>query len=156
MRRLHIPIIGIACIAATACVTRTGGRDSELSREPSWSAILQPTAGSSVRGSAAVVGVDNNSRSRVVISIAGSRVNAVHPWDIHEGSCGGDGSIVGRSSMYPPVPIGGAGAATMSLELPIQLRSRARYYVNVHEGPARRLIVACGPLLRDAPMVAGR
>ena len=156
MRRIHIPIIGIACIAAASCVTRSGGRDSELSHEPSWSAMLQSTEGNSVRGSAAVVGVDANSRSRVVISLAGSRVNAMHPWDIHEGVCGGDGSIVGNSSLYPPVPIGSAGAATMSLELPIQLRSRSRYYVNVHEGPARRRIVACGPLLRDAPMVVGR
>ena len=142
----------ILCLTgALGCAYRPGGRDSELraGEVPMWTAVLAPTDGGTVRGKALAIGTGERRGTRLVVTIEGSRNGALHPWDIHEGRCGGNGAIVGRASDYPPVPIGGAGAATMSLEVPVELRSRGDYYVDVHESFARRRTVTCGALLRD-------
>lgn len=144
-------IITIACLAGAAgCALAPGGRDSELTvgQVPMWSASLAPTGSGTVRGSATVIGT-GGSRTRVVVTIEGSANGSLHPWDIHEGRCGSNGSIVGRASDYPPIPIGGAGAATMSLEIPATLRSRGDYYIDVHESFQRRNTVTCGALVRE-------
>ena len=148
------PMIVLACAAAlTACIARPGGRDNELARSPVWTVALSPTDGGTVHGNATLVAEEGSNAIRAVITLEGSRNGAMHPWDIHTGRCGTDGgnhgAVVGKSRIYPPIPIGGAGAATMSLELPIQLLSRSEYYLNVHDSMARRHIVACGALVRD-------
>ena len=144
------PFIGVLCLATLAgCATRQGGRDSQLEQEPMWNATLSPTDGGTVHGTATVYGVGERARVRAVVTLEGSRNGALHPWDIHEGRCGQDGAIVGRAGDYPPIPIAGAGAATMSLEIRGEMRSRGTYYLNVHESPARRRIVACGALVPD-------
>ena len=144
-------IFTIACLAAgLGCAYQPGGRDSELTvgQVPMWSATMQPTGDGTVRGAATVVGT-GGARTRVVVTVEGSTNGSLHPWDIHEGRCGSNGRIVGRASDYPPIPIGGAGAATMSLEIPATLRSRADYYIDVHESFQRRLSVTCGALVRQ-------
>lgn len=152
-------IITIACLAGAAgCALAPGGRDSELTvgQVPMWSATLAPAAGGTVRGSATVVGT-GGSRTRVVVTVEGSANGSLHPWDFHEGRCGSNGSIVGRASDYPPIPIGGSGAATMSLEIPATLRSRGDYYIDVHESFKRYRTVTCGALERvGASVVADR
>lgn len=152
-------IITIACLTgAMGCALQPGGRDSDLTvgQVPMWSATLEPSQGGTVRGSASVVGT-GGARTRVIVTVEGSANGSLHPWDIHEGRCGGNGSIVGRASDYPPIPIGGAGAATMSLEIPATLRSRGEYYLDVHESFKRYRTVTCGALVRvGAPVVAER
>lgn len=142
----------VICLAgALGCAMKPGGRDSELTdgQVPMWGATLVPSVGSTVRGSAIFVGTGEGMRTRVVVTLEGSRNGSLHPWDIHEGRCGGNGLIVGRAADYPPIPIGGAGAATMSLELPATLRSRGEYYIDVHDSFARVRSISCGPLVRE-------
>ena len=149
-------VIGTALLVA--CISRPGGRDNELARSPVWNAVIEPTDGGTVHGQAVVVGVEGSNVVRAVVTIEGSKAGAVHPWDIHTGVCGTDGgshgAVVGRSQIYPMIPIGGAGAATMQLELPVQLVSRGSYFINVHDSPARHRIVACGTLVPDRGAVA--
>ena len=106
----------ILCLSgALGCAYRPGGRDSELraGEVPMWTAALAPTDGGTVRGKAIAIVTGERRGTRLVVTIEGSRNGALHPWDIHEGRCGGNGAIVGRASDYPPVPIGGAGAASV-------------------------------------------
>lgn len=146
-------ITTVLCLAgALGCAMKPGGRDSDLTtgQVPMWGATLISAPGSTVHGKAIVVGTGERMRTRVVVTIEGSRNGSLHPWDIHEGTCGGNGLIVGRAADYPPIPIGGAGAATMSLEIPAGLRSRGEYYIDVHESFSRTSSIACGPLVRDS------
>lgn len=149
-------LIGTALLAA--CIARPGGRDSELARSPVWNAVLEPTDGGTVHGTAVVVGVEGSNLVRAVVTIEGSRAGAIHPWDIHSGTCGTNGgnhgAVVGRPQNYPMIPIGGAGAATMQLDLPLQLVSRGSYFLNVHDSPARHHIVACGTLVPERGAMA--
>jgi hypothetical protein len=115
--------------------------------------VLVPADGGTIYGSAVVMRMPEGS-ARVTISVAGSRNGAAHPWDIHQGVCGDDGPVVGASRLYPPIPIGGSGAATMMTELPLELRRSTAYYVNLHESPLRERIVSCGALSRNEPLTA--
>jgi len=150
MRR-SLLIAAVAAAAAVAgCVTARVERDSQLAQGPVWRAELTPARGQTVHGSVTVVPLRvgeraADMRSRVMISIAGSTNGASHAWHVHYGMCGSDGAIVGPARSYPPIPIGAAGAAQMTAELPISLNEGVRYFVHVHDA-AGMGVAACGSL----------
>jgi hypothetical protein len=150
MRRpLLLAALAAAAIAA-GCVTAKVERDSQLPRGPVWRAELAPGPGQTLHGSVTVVplsgdGRDADSRSRVMISLAGSANGAVHAWHVHYGACGSDGAIVGRARAYPPIPIGAAGAVQMQVEMPWVLNPGVRYFVHIHDA-AGMGVGACGAL----------
>ena len=143
MRRVRLVTAG--ALALAACITPPVQRDSELAVAERWSATLRPTIGFSVSGNAVVTQVSPRT-ARVSISLAGSTDGSLHPWDIHRGTCGDDGPVLGDPRSYVPIPIGGAGAATMQAEVPADLRQGRSYYINVHDSPMRERIVSCGAL----------
>lgn len=151
----------LAATAAAGCVTARVERDSQLEPGPVWQAELTPVKGQRLYGAATVVrlrgdGRDVDSRSRVMVSIDGSTNGALHVWHIHYGLCGSDGAIVGPARSYPPIPIGGAGAAQMTLEMPFVLNRGVRYFVHVHEARGSG-VAACGALVPSTtPVVAAR
>lgn len=154
MRRVRLVTAGV--LALVACVTPPVQRDSELAVAERWSATLRPAIGFSIHGNAVVTQVAPRT-ARVSISLAGSADGSLHPWDIHQGTCGDDGPVLGDPRAYVPVPIGGAGAATLQAEVPVELRQGRAYYINVHDSPMRSRIVSCGALTHvQAGVVATR
>jgi len=149
MRR-SLLLAAVAAAAVAGCVTAKVERDSQLTRAPAWRAELVPAPGQTLHGSATVVplrgdGRDADSRSRVMISLAGSTNGATHAWHVHYGACGSDGAIVGRARNYPPIPIGAAGAAQMSVEMPFVLNPGVHYFVHIHDASGTG-VGACGAL----------
>jgi hypothetical protein len=152
-----------ACVAAAALLAvascsqtpkvetdpETGRVDVDVEApgaEESWSANLSPVGGSGVSGTATARGMGDATHGTV--SISGGRSGGVHPWHIHEGSCG-DASppIVGPASAYPPLNVGSGGTATAQAHVPVELNEARRYIVNVHASPSNLgTIIACGVL----------
>lgn len=147
----------LAAATVAGCVTARVERDSQLEQGPVWQAELTPMNGQRLHGSTTVVrlrgdGRDAESRSRVMVAIDGSTNGALHAWHIHYGLCGSDGAIVGPARAYPPIPIGGAGAAQMTLEMPIVLDRGVRYFVHIHDA-AGSGVAACGALVPSTTQV---
>lgn len=112
----------------------------------SWSATLAAVGGSGVSGTATATEMDD--ATHATVSITGARGGGVHPWHIHEGSCGDSNPpIVGPASAYPPLNAGSGGTARAEAHVPVELNEARRYIVNVHASPTNLgTIIACGAL----------
>ena len=152
MTRHLLSLAGAAL--ALGCAYQPAHYDAQLAGTTWWSATLVPTDGGTIHGSGSVVPIPTTERSRVTITVEGAAKNSVIPWDIHTGTCGEDGAIVGLARNYSPIPIGGAGSATMMIELPITLRDNTKYVLDVHDSPGRARRVACGALTPMQPVAA--
>jgi hypothetical protein len=111
-----------------------------------WNATLSSVGGSGVSGSATAR--DMEGATHASISIAGARSGGVHPWHIHEGTCGdATAPVVGPASAYPPLNAGSGGSATAQAHVPVELNEAKNYIVNVHASPSDMgTIIACGDL----------
>ncbi|HEX2206798.1 MAG TPA: hypothetical protein VHG93_03895 [Longimicrobium sp.] len=111
-----------------------------------WAATLAPVGGSGVSGTATAMEMDDTTHATV--SITGARSGGVHPWHIHEGSCGdARPPIVGPASAYPALNVGSGGTASAQAHVPVELNEARRYIVNVHASPTDLgTIIACGAL----------
>ncbi|HET7456520.1 MAG TPA: hypothetical protein VFJ74_02630 [Gemmatimonadaceae bacterium] len=156
MRRpLVVAALAAGAALAASCVTAKVERDSQLTQGQTWRADLAPASGRTLHGNVTVVALrgnvgDRDARSRVIVSLAGSTNGASHGWHIHYGQCGSDGAIVGPARSYPPIPIGAAGAAQLTAELPFVLNDRVRYFVHIHEAGGMG-VGACGSLRPIVP-----
>ena len=149
----HLSRLAVAALAL-GCAYQPAHHDAQLAGTTWWSARLAPTDGGTIHGTGSVVPIPTTERSRVTITVEGAAKGSVIPWDIHTGTCSEDGGIVGPARNYPAIPIGGAGASTMMLELPITLRPDAKYVLDVHDSPGRARRVACGALTPMQPVAA--
>jgi Cu/Zn superoxide dismutase len=127
----------------------TGRVDVDVERPgavESWSANLSPVGGSGVSGTATATGMED--ATHATISIRGAASGGVHPWHIHEGTCGdANAPVVGPASAYPRLSVGGGGTATAQAHVPVELNEAKRYIVNVHASPTNMgTIIACGVL----------
>jgi len=127
----------------------TGRVDVDVERPgavESWSANLAPVGGARVSGTATARGMEN--ATHATISIRGAASGGVHPWHIHEGTCGdANAPVVGPASAYPRLNVGGGGTATAQAHVPVELNEAKRYIVNVHASPTNMgTIIACGIL----------
>ncbi|HEV2148681.1 MAG TPA: hypothetical protein VGR37_14855 [Longimicrobiaceae bacterium] len=110
-----------------------------------WTATLASQGGSPVRGTARAVA--RSGHTVATVALTGARAGAVHPWHIHEGTCGSGGSIVGAGNAYPPLQVASNGAANAEAHLMLTLNEARSYHVNVHASPTELgNIVACGEL----------
>lgn len=111
----------------------------------SLTATLQPESDSGITGSANVNTVTGSTAAAV--TIGGAKSGEVHPWHIHEGTCGSGGPIVGAPTAYPVLNVGMDGNASASARVGVGLDPNKSYYVNIHESPTNLgTIVACGEL----------
>jgi hypothetical protein len=112
----------------------------------SWSATLAPGGGSGISGTATARDMDD--ATHATINISGAQSGGVHPWHIHEGTCGdANAPVVGPASAYPPLNVRAGGTATAQAHVPVELNEARRYIVNVHASPSNMAtIVACGVL----------
>lgn len=117
---------------------------------PKWTATLQPTGGSQVKGSAVVEAVAADS-TRATIQVTGAKAGSDLAWHIHGGACGADGQIFGAPTAYPPLKAGPDGTAAGVVTLPAVLPTSGEYSVTVHKSATDMAPAACGALKAAGP-----
>lgn len=134
----------IAAGFVAACAGAGGGSGDEGIVD--FSAQLQPGTGYQVKGTAHAVA--SLGRTAVTLEIDNATPGATHPWHVHQGKCGSNGSIVGSASDYPQIKVDADGRERAVATLGVQLSDDAEYFVNVHLSPQQMgVIVACGALV---------
>jgi hypothetical protein len=112
---------------------------------PTWTAKLDPTGNSTVRGMASITAGMGDSSS-AMISISGAK-SGQYPWHVHNGKCGGSaGSVVGSSTAYPVLKVGSSGTATATAKIAFEPMAGSDYSVNVHRSLSDQSVIACGDL----------
>jgi hypothetical protein len=111
-----------------------------------WNATLSPVGGSGVSGTATAMDMDD--ATHATVNIRGATGGGVHPWHIHEGTCGdANAPVVGSPAAYPPLNVGSGGTATAQAHVTVELNEAKNYIVNVHASPSNMgTIIACGDL----------
>jgi hypothetical protein len=116
-----------------------------------WKAVLTPGAGSKIAGEAEVEGKDKDKKTEAEISIKGATAGAEHPWHVHQGKCGDNGTIVGPATAYPVLKVKEDGTAKAEAKLDVAAPTTGEYYVNVHKSASDlKTIVSCGNLTLEA------
>lgn len=140
-----------AALMATACgsraVTIDPGSGAEMAGR--WNGALAAPAGMAgivqIQGSTWMAADGNRTHARIDISNA--TPGGEHPWHVHRGQCGSNGSIVGDASAYPLLKIDGDGKAGSAVHLDMPLPSFGDYYVNIHASQQNlQTIIACANL----------
>jgi hypothetical protein len=112
---------------------------------PTWTARLDPTGNSTVRGTASVTAGMGDSSS-AMISISGAK-SGQYPWQVHSGKCSGsEGPIVGSSSAYPLLNVGSSGSAMATATIAFKPMAGSDYSVNVRRSKTDQAVIACGDL----------
>ena len=116
-----------------------------------WNATLTTPSGLlgaiQVSGSAWMAADDDQSRTRASATVANATPGGEHPWHVHVGRCGSNGAIVGETSSYRPLKVGGNGRAEATAELDMPLPRSGEFHVNVHASATNLgTIIACGNL----------
>jgi hypothetical protein len=114
-----------------------------------WTAVLAPTAGSKVSGSAVVetLGADS---ARATIRLSGAMPGSEIPWHIHSGACGAKGQILGNASGYPALKARQDGSANGTVTLPVAMPVSGEFTVTVHKSKTDMAPAACGTLKPQA------
>jgi Cu/Zn superoxide dismutase len=143
MKAIMKVLVGGVAVAGLAAATNRAS-DHE------WKAVLKPGAGSNITGEAEVEDKDKNKKTEAEISIKGATPGAEHPWHVHQGKCGSNGSIIGAATAYPVLKVKENGEAKAEAKLDIEAPTSGEYYVNVHKSAAdMKTIVACGDLVLE-------
>ncbi len=118
-----------------------GSRPNATAADARWRAILEPLAGSKVRGGVTVEAKGTES-TRFTITIRDATPNASLAWHMHSGTCANPGNPVG--SGYPELHVGPGGTAEAAATLAVAAPGTGDYLVQVH-GPTGAPI-SCGML----------
>ncbi len=98
-----------------------------------------------IRGTTSMAAMDG--MTHVAIELQNASPGGEHPWHVHRGRCGSNGSIVGDPGRYPILKIDGDGKAAKDAHLDMALPTSGDFYVNVHAGTSNMAtIVACANL----------
>lgn len=99
-----------------------------------------------MQGHATMGPASSAERTRITIDLSNATPGGSHPWEVHQGQCGGqDGGIVGASGDYQPLKIDDDGTAHRTADLDVAVPSSGTYYVAVHAATTNReTVVACG------------
>jgi hypothetical protein len=150
-----LSVCAISMSGALLLASCGGGRTSintdELGIGDRWNATI--TTPAELLGALQLTGTgwmsadDDASRTRAGVTLANATPGGEHPWHVHVGRCGSNGSIVGDASEYRPLKVGGNGRAEATATLDIPLPRSGEFYVNVHASAANLgTIIACGNL----------
>ena len=147
---------GILCCIAlltAACgkraVTIDSGAGAEMASR--WNGTLAAPSDMAgvvqIRGDTWMAAEGNRTITR--IDIRNASPGGEHPWHVHSGRCGSNGSIVGDASAYPLLEVDGDGEARAVAHLNLPLPTWGDYYVNVHASQTNlQTIIACANLAR--------
>jgi hypothetical protein len=109
-----------------------------------WTATLEPSGDSGVRGTALVEQGDSVTHARV--SVTGGKAGDELPWHVHAGVCPTPGAPVGGAAPYSSIRVGEGGRGEATATLPTRLAQTGQYSVNVHRSKSDMSSIACGTL----------
>ena len=91
--------------------------------------------------------VSDTTRALISVQIANALPGGVHPWAVHEGSCGNDMGVFGSDRAYPVLRVNGDGQANARVQQTIPPPKTGSYFVEVLAAPSNTgLVIACGNL----------
>jgi len=139
---LRLPYMLTTIAAAVLAGTYVlGTAPGHRAAEPKWRALLDPAAGSKVRGGA-IAEARGADSTRFTITIRDAAPNATFAWHMHSGTCASPGGVVG--SGYPELHSGPGGTAEAAITLGVTPPATGSYLIQVH-GPTGTPI-SCGEL----------
>jgi hypothetical protein len=89
--------------------------------------------------------MSDSTRTLISIQISNAAPGGVHPWGIHQGSCGNDQGIFGSDHAYPPLRVNSDGVASAHAQQTIPPPKTGQYFVEVLAAPSNMgTVIACG------------
>jgi hypothetical protein len=89
--------------------------------------------------------VGDSGRALISIAIANAAPGGVHPWAVHQGTCGNDRGVYGSDRAYPPLKVGSDGTATAKTQQTLPPPKFGEYFVEVLAAPSNpEMVIACG------------
>ena len=95
---------------------------------------------------------ESRANTSILLNVTHAVPGAVHPWELHHGSCAADRGIYGPASAYEPLTVdpGGRGAGQAIVRMPMP--AAGPFFVRVAASVAARdSIIACGDLVAPTP-----
>ena len=114
-----------------------------LSSPPNLAGAVQ------IRGSAwmAPPVASDSGQTVVSVSISNAAAGGVHPWAVHQGTCGNDQGMFGEGSNYAPLRVNSDGTASAKTTLRDATPKSGNYFVEVLASPSNTgTVIACGNL----------
>lgn len=158
MRR-ELVSVGMSAVVL-ALASCGGGRAAQIDPRQlgigdRWNGTLATTAemigAVQAHGTGWMAAAEDQSRSVAGVSLQNATPGGEHPWHVHVGRCGSNGSIVGDPSSYRPLKVGGNGRAEQTATLNLPLPRSGEYYINVHASATNLgTVIACGNLAPPA------
>jgi hypothetical protein len=131
-----------------AADARPDAAPSVSQTEPSWSAVLRPgPEHRQVSGSATARALQGE--TEIAVEFFGGQPGAVHPWHVHQGTCGSDEGYLHEPDVYPPLELDQQGRGSARVTVPAAVQPGQSYFVNVHGMEDHDETVACGALSRN-------
>jgi hypothetical protein len=153
MSRLWYGLVAIVIVASGCTRSVQINPSPRIPVASRWTAALaSPSAlagAVQIRGSAwmAPPSSADSTRAVVAVEIANASPGGVHPWAVHEGSCGNDQGVFGSDRAYPPLRVHNDGSASATVTQTIPSPRTGSYFVEILASPSNTgLVIACGNL----------
>jgi hypothetical protein len=153
-----------ACAAVAGCATfgrrevqgaELADRNAEANVASRWNVAFtapnDPARRATMEGWASMRSGTTRASTSILLNVTRATPGAVHPWQLHHGSCGADRGVYGPASAYEPLTVdaGGRGAGQATVRMP--LPAEGPFFVRVAaSATAPDSIVACGDLVPPA------
>ena len=154
--KVYLSSARVLSVSGMLLLASCGGRAASINTDElgigdRWNATLATPAeligAVQVTGTGWMASADNEARTRAGATLANATPGGEHPWHVHVGRCGSNGSIVGDASAYRPLKVGGNGRAEAAATLNLPLPRSGEFYINVHASASNLgTIIACGNL----------
>lgn len=142
LQYLSVRLLALVILCGTAaCSYNTGYSRSGLNTlgvlpstpvAPLWLGALTPnTAGTPLRGAAAITPSATPKWSHVLVSIQGGTPGTAYAWHLRAAPCGTPGDDIGPADRFPPIVPGPDGTAAAETSIPTILSATTAYSVVV-------------------------
>ena len=154
MQRSWMSVAVMAAVIGTGCAQRVvseSGGDVAMgsaSMGESWGGSFRGSDGwSSTRGSVFARPVEGG--TSIALTVEGGLPGSRYGWEVREGRCGTEGTLIGAANAYTPVLLGDRGVGSSVTDVPVRLDPAKEYSVHLFGTTAdRSLPIGCGALTR--------
>ena len=155
MKRMYMVMAAAVTLVAAGCAQRAvreSAGDIEMGSAASgtagWGGNFRGMEGyRDTRGSAFARLTETG--TQIALTLEGGFTGSRYAWDLREGTCGTQGTVVGNANAYPYVILGDRGMGSGVADLTIRLEPGKQYFVTLYSLAAeQRTQIACGAITR--------
>ena len=153
MQRSYVMLVaalvtGVASGCAQRVVNESAGDVSVGTLSDSWGTTFRGRQGwGDTRGS--VFARPAEGGTTVALTVEGGIPGSRYGWDLREGACGANGSVIGDAAKYEPILLGDRGIGSTVTLVPMPLETSKQYSVNLYgDATERTFLIGCGTLTR--------